>query len=322
MDKYSEKNQKEGKLLQEEITRLLREKKHEKSPVAFKDYIDYANRLIDLMNENRDKSVPIIDLPFFRGQSKSTYPLCSTLERERSRMYVSEYYLKVNEVLPIFETHLDINFSRTEEFYNFIDPMYFDNKKSSSLIEIPGKLPMGELLVFLRHHGFPSPLLDWSESPYVAAYFAFRDVKCSEACVCKKGSEEASKVAIFMLVKTVTGISGGNMAESQIFEYHHHAKSTPRHYIQKARYTVCLGEKREASSEADQLRIRYYFDSHQNVFDRDSAHPTQNIVIKFELKTCERKSVLEQLDRMNINEYTLMNTVDSLAYWQKQKVFA
>lgn len=53
----------------------------------------------------------------------------------------------------------------------------FRRRAHHFLQSVPGELEELEWMALMRHHGAPTRLLDWTRSPYVAAFFALADAK-------------------------------------------------------------------------------------------------------------------------------------------------
>jgi hypothetical protein len=103
----------------------------------------------------------------YRGHSEHTWRLSTTLERQgKGNLTLRQYYRLISAARPQIET-------LTETTWNVPEYPEYEKWLSENDTLIPGRFPGYDYMVYLRHHGFPSPLLDWTRSPYVAAYFAF-----------------------------------------------------------------------------------------------------------------------------------------------------
>src|SRR6266849_213685 len=110
----------------------------------------------------------------FRGQPDSEFRLTTTLERAGCEdMSFSHFYLLVSRTRPAVETFTGVEW-QVPEYSRQIEESFHD-VELFTLHRFP-PIELYRYLVYLRHHGFPSPLLDWSRSPYIAAFFAFRDL--------------------------------------------------------------------------------------------------------------------------------------------------
>lgn len=211
----------------------------------------------------------------FRGQGDESWGLSTTLERYKSDIVsLRQYHRYLQRIRPAVESYT----GRTWELDNA------DSFDTDFVHNLPG-YPM---MVYARHHGFPSPLLDWTLSPYIALFFAFST------------PTKAERVAVYGFIETPEGVKGGFVGQPEIRGQGPYATTHERHFTQQAQYTICIEKPKD----------EWNYSSHDSYFS--SANDEQDYIRKITLPQSLRQEVLTRLDLMNINDYSLFRTEEGL----------
>jgi hypothetical protein len=94
----------------------------------------------------------------FRGQRESTWTLQTSLDREITVFHNSGHYPLPDRQ----EEENELLFRFQQQVHNYVR-------------HLPSTDDRASWLALMQHYGVPTRLLDWTQSPYVALYFAVEE---------------------------------------------------------------------------------------------------------------------------------------------------
>jgi hypothetical protein len=245
---------------------------------------DFKERLDALVPKTRYFSTSGSDgrsRPLFRGHRSNTWKLETTLERNGLRdIQLYRYMQDCASVRRYAGNYASCSIP-------------FEEGASVKYRDLVPNFPNFEYLAYLRHHGFPSPLLDWTESPYVAAFFAFREPP----------PPEATAVRVYLYYSDLGQGRGYSSSNAHIHLLGPFATVHERHAIQQCWYTVSLKEQNE----------NCVFCSHEEAISLSESEGSMQDKVEFiDVAISSREEALADLYAMNISPYTLFRSLDSL----------
>jgi len=233
----------------------------------------------------------------FRGQQNACWHLETTLERQvRSDLglppkaaadFAANDYL---HTIYCIKDEIEIRTGRT-----WPAPKLSDARKTMR-DELDGfPPPLYEFMAYLRHHNFPSPFLDWTASPYVAAYFAFKEI-----------APAVKRVAIYAYMEFDEEAKARAVDAAGIVLVGPTIKAHARHFSQQSQYTFCRKKRQRDGHDWD-----WVYASHEEAFGPQGEHESDHLR-KIIIAASERKTVLKYLDQHNVTGFSLFHSDESL----------
>lgn len=207
---------------------------------------------------------------------------------------------------------LQTSFHREASRYEITLPQYLDtvipeihfhiSAKFNEIIDLRKEEEFGAFLALIQHHGFPTPLLDWTLSPYIATYFAFKEVNDQFPV------SEHVKVYIFDYIEWTRSfqqlLNLRDMTVKYVSVIRPYVKFNPRIVAQQSAFTVTNVDDMEAY-----------------ILER-SIESKKNFLYTGLLSVKEKPHVLRELNLMGINEMTLFPSIDGVCRALKSQFFS
>ena len=206
----------------------------------------------------------------YRGQRDARWSLKTTLHRTALVSTVRDIKTYADVVLPQVHEAIEAWVGRSWDLTN--------------------PLGMAEFVAFLQHNGFPTPLLDWTYSPSVAAYFAFESVNHFHP--------QIDEVAVFSFNKR-----SWTAAYRQVYDYADH---TPHVSVLQPRmvgnHKLAVQQGCFTWSNVEDI------EGHIRLNEKDGKH----FLVKYTFDVRERPKVMRELSLMGISAIQLMPSVEAV----------
>jgi hypothetical protein len=160
-------------------------------------------------------------------------------------------------------------------------------------------LQYGALISLAQHHGYPTPLLDWTESPYVAAYFAFSDIP-------KKTTSGYVRIYIFNRRQWIK--------DSKFIG----SLYTPEPFLSVFQF-LSIGNTRMLPQQSV-TTLSNIVDIESFIKGREAITLKEYLKVA-ELDVSERENVMQDLNRMGISAASLFPGLDGICRALKERYF-
>jgi len=164
--------------------------------------------------------------------------------------------------------------------------------RTKHVIRLENQEEYGAFLNLIQHHGYPTPILDWTYSPYVAAFFAYRGIS----------NEQAASAAPEAKVRILIFDSGEwtNSFQAVTLLVHPQLHVTVREFIAIENERMIPQQAASTVTSIDDMET----------YIRSRETDKKKYLQAIDLPVCERKRVIRELSYMGITAGSLFPGLD------------